>query len=102
MSRRSGSGIFVKRSPGWHVGDMTDSPHRDDYYVFAALLDGEAEVTVDFRQIHLSGGEGIVLAPGQIHRPLRPDRMPTLWGVISHKKSLWIRNHLLPPAGCAV
>lgn len=81
ISSRSAIGIFVKHTDDWLSQQPVDSAHRDDYYLFAILLDGEAKVMVDFRDLTLHGGEGIILTPGQVHRPLSGEEIPEVWSL---------------------
>lgn len=91
ISSRSAIGIFVKHTDDWLSQQPVDSVHRDDYYLFAMLLDGEVEVKVDFNCLALHGGEGIILTPGQVHRPLIGDKLPEAW-------SLFLSSDNIPEA----
>lgn len=75
------TGIFVKHRDDWESGTVPDSVHRDDYYIFAVLLDGTAGVMVDFSHIPLKGGEGIIVSPGQVHRPFPNQYLPDVWSL---------------------
>jgi len=79
ITRLSESGVFVKHTDDWQSQHPVDSVHRDDYYIFAVLLDGNIDLMLDFKKITLQGGEGTVVAPGQVHMPWTGADMPTAW-----------------------
>lgn len=81
LSNRSSSGIFLKQTSDWEGGDSMIFPHRDDYYMFTVLTGGEAAVAVDFRDLTLLGGEGIVIVPGQVHYPKVSGTIPDAWSL---------------------
>lgn len=89
IARISDNGVFVKHTDDWQKQTPLDFVHRDDYYMFAVLLDGNADAMVDFRNISLSGGEGIIVSPGQVHLPKIGAVIPTAW-------SLFIAADLIP------
>lgn len=81
LSNRSSSGIFLKHTSDWERGGEAIIPHRDDYYMFTLLTDGEARAAVDFRDLTLRGGEGIVIVPGQVHYPKVSGTIPDAWSL---------------------
>ena len=42
--------------------------HRDEYYIFGIILNGELSVDIDFHEYHLSTGHMLCLCPWQVHR----------------------------------
>lgn len=81
MSGRSNTGLFFKHTSDWDNGGAMDFPHRDDYYILVLLEAGEARVEVDLRDVRISGGEGIVIVPGQVHFPKTGKQFPPAWGL---------------------
>ena len=47
--------------------------HQDDYYIFGFLSRGRARGMIDFEEIDFSGGQFIVIQPGQVHRFVRAE-----------------------------
>ena len=42
--------------------------HQDDYYIFGLLTKGAACGIIDFKELHLKGGDVFFVQPGQVHR----------------------------------
>lgn len=89
IARLGENGIYVKHTDDWKSDTLMDFIHRDEYYLFAVLIDGTANVMVDFRNISLGAGQGIILSPGQVHLPKIGREIPTAW-------SLFVAADLLP------
>lgn len=81
ITSRSETGIYVKNISERQNEDPMTIPHRDDYYMFTVLLEGEADVVVDFKEITLQAGEGLIVVPGQVHYPRTGKRVPTVWSL---------------------
>lgn len=81
ISCQSDIGILVKHTDDWGWQEPVNLAHRDDYYLFAMLLDGEVGVMVDFNDLSLHSGEGIILSPRQVHCPKLGDIIPTAWSL---------------------
>lgn len=79
MSERCATGIFVKNTSDWLAEGTVAFPHRDDYFMLLVLFEGEARVVVDFRDIVIRAGQGLVLAPGQIHFLKSRETEPDAW-----------------------
>lgn len=79
LSDRCVSGIFIKSTSDWAGHGTISFPHRDDYYMLLVLFDGEAQVTVDFKNITIVAGQGLVVAPGQVHFPMPGKKTPKAW-----------------------
>lgn len=80
MAARSSTGFFVKYAAVGQSSRPMDFPHRDDYYMFVVLLKGDVTAAVDFRNMSLVEGEGLVLSPGQVHHiPHIRENVPTAW-----------------------
>lgn len=71
MAESRHDGLFLKRRGGSEFGDMQSEPHRDDYYLFGIIAEGEAVVAIDFKEIRLTARQAIILTPGQIHFSLK-------------------------------
>lgn len=41
--------------------------HRDDYYLFGIVEEGECTLAVDFKEYHCIAGHAIAVLPGQVH-----------------------------------
>ncbi|MCM1142178.1 MAG: AraC family transcriptional regulator [Muribaculum sp.] len=46
---------------------LSDSFHRDDYFLVGVVNSGQYPLSVDFEDYHISEGEAIIISPGQIH-----------------------------------
>jgi AraC family transcriptional activator of pobA len=79
MAAKSHSGIFVKRSSDWHLHRSEQFPHRDDYYIFSFVVAGQISAMVDFKKIGLTGCQGIIVAPWQVHAPVVGPALPEAW-----------------------
>lgn len=79
MAAKSHSGIFVKRSSDWHLHHPEKFPHRDDYYIFSMVVAGQVSAMVDFKKIDLTGCQGIIVAPWQVHAPVVGPAFPDAW-----------------------
>lgn len=79
ISAKSDTGIFFKHTADWQREGSIDFPHRDDYYMFTLLIEGVADAAVDFRDVTLHGGEGIVIVPGQVHFSKFSGSHPLAW-----------------------
>lgn len=88
ISARSDTGIYVKHISELHNDAPMLMPHRDDYYIFTVLLEGEADVVVDFKNIALKAGEGLIVSPGQVHYPETGKRVPTVWSLFVSQDNL--------------
>ena len=70
-----GRNIFLLRVPG--AGEYSDGTpfshieyaHRDDYYSFFLVTDGEGRVSIDFREYDFGPNSVHCIMPGQVHRP---------------------------------
>lgn len=78
---RNPSGIFFKHTADSGAGAPLTFPHRDDYYMFSVLTEGEMSATVDFKDITLHAGEGIVISPGVVHFPKPGYSAPEAWSL---------------------
>lgn len=61
------SGLFIKRFGQFGTTVMKPHAHRDDYYIFVLLTDGEAGVEIDFERRGLSTGDMLIVSPWQVH-----------------------------------
>ena len=74
----SDSGIFFKRlRPGIPVEPLR-STHRDDYWLFGVVEQGECLFSVDFREWRCRAGEAMAVLPGQVHAFLRGQSLDAL------------------------
>lgn len=87
ISNRSHTGIFVKNTLFSHETPV-ETPHRDDYYMFALLLEGEARVRVDFKSLSLRADQGVILAPGQVHYPEIYGPVPAAWMLFASPENI--------------
>lgn len=67
MQTISDSGLFIKRFGQFGTTVMKPHAHRDDYYIFVLLTDGEAGVEIDFERRGLSAGDMLIVSPWQVH-----------------------------------
>lgn len=79
---RSDTGIFVKHTDDWESDMPMNAAHRDDYFIFGVIIDGNAEIMVDFKTLKLESDEGIILTPGQVHCTRVKDALPEAWSVL--------------------
>lgn len=89
IERLSENGVFVKHTDDWQSHAPVEAVHRDDYYLFAVLLDGTVDLMLDFKDIAIQGKEGIIVSPGQVHLPKLKAEIPTAW-------SLFVASDLIP------
>lgn len=89
IERLSENGVFVKHTDDWKSHSPVDAVHRDDYYLFALLLDGAVDVMLDFKDIAIQSGEGIIVSPGQVHLSRLKEEIPIAW-------SLFVAPDLIP------
>lgn len=89
IERLSENGVFVKHTDDWQSHAPVDTVHRDDYYLFAILLDGAVDFLLDFKDIAIQSNEGIIVSPGQVHLPKLKAEIPTAW-------SLFVASNLIP------
>lgn len=85
----SENGVFVKHTDDWQSDSPADIVHRDEYYIFTVLLDGTADVMLDFNDITIHSGEGIIVSPGQVHLLKLISDKPTAW-------ILFVASDLIP------
>ena len=69
------SGLFIKRFGQFGTTVMKPHAHRDDYYIFVLLTDGEAGVEIDFERRGLSTGDILIVSPWQGSRKARGREM---------------------------
>lgn len=67
LAEAGASGILLKHTPEGESGVPVDFPHRDDYFIFSLVCEGGGAVSVDFTEMALGPGQGIVIMPGQVH-----------------------------------
>lgn len=79
MAAKCQSGIFVKRSSDWSLHPPEVFPHRDDYYIFSFVDAGQVSAMVDFKKVELTGCQGIIVAPWQVHAPVVGQPLPDAW-----------------------
>lgn len=63
----SASGISLKTITPASGRENINYSHRDDYYIFGLLGEGECRICIDFKEYHLSKGETMFIQPGQVH-----------------------------------
>jgi len=69
--------------------------HRDDFYIFQLIADGQACMTVDFNDFTLTNSSIFYILPGQIHRRFSPKEQVTGW-------LLLVEPIIIPPDYSAV
>lgn len=68
-------GIFLKAiTPSSAKRTITYS-HRDDYYIFGLIDEGECCLSIDFKEYHISKGETIFIQPGQVHHSISANNL---------------------------
>ena len=63
-------GIYAKRITPEAANLSGDYAHRDDYYIFGRVENGDCQVEIDNQTYHLSAGDWLCIHPHQIHRIL--------------------------------
>ena len=54
--------------PGTVSPDRVRYIHRDDYYIFGIIINGEIDCIIDFKHYSVSQKSLILLSPGQVHQ----------------------------------
>lgn len=79
LAEAGASGILLKHTPEGESGVPVDFPHRDDYFIFSLVCEGSGAVSVDFAEMVLGPGQGIVIMPGQVHCRAAGGEVSQLW-----------------------
>ncbi|MDE6527696.1 MAG: AraC family transcriptional regulator [Muribaculaceae bacterium] len=49
--------------------------HRDDFYLFGLIENGQVDCSIDFKEYHLTKGDCMFVIPGQVHLFHKADRL---------------------------
>lgn len=67
VAQISDYGIFLKAIIATSIEDTVMYSHRDDYYIFGLIDEGECSLCIDFKEYRISKGGTIFIQPGQVH-----------------------------------
>lgn len=68
--RLKGGHAVLRRVPGDGTVPAVNYAHRDDYYIFVFLEEGEAVFSIDFQEYMVSSPAVLCVLPGQVHLPV--------------------------------
>jgi AraC-like DNA-binding protein len=63
-------GFVIRRMPDpdkQYAADTIRQAHRDDHYVFCLQETGSCQVSIDFKEHHVTGEAALYILPGQVH-----------------------------------
>lgn len=75
VAQISDYGIFLKAITATSTEDTVMYSHRDDYYIFGLIDEGECSLCIDFKEYRISKGGTIFIQPGQVHHALSADNL---------------------------
>ena len=64
-------GIFLKEISPTLPQETIVHAHRDDYYIFGMVNNGDCRINIDFKDYQLSGSKMMCIQPGQIHHVVK-------------------------------
>ncbi|WP_304252380.1 AraC family transcriptional regulator [Parabacteroides gordonii] len=64
-------GIFLKEISPTLPQETIVYAHRDDYYIFGMVDNGDCRINIDFKDYQLSGSKMMCIQPGQIHHVVK-------------------------------